>query len=157
MAAVLVLATFGYLSREATIVNSVFNGTILGGLSGLDASTAGGAMYHQNYIMKDCSISAKYIMPKNSYYQTSLLKELQVSNKTGVYVNAKIIDKDTMQQIDELNYYKAGFNDSLWMPMYGGSNTGHKRPRLKQFLAVDDFIKTVDIETYLDEIGFVAA
>lgn len=72
----------------------------------------------------------------------------------GFYYTVEIIGQSATYKSSK---YYAGFTDSLWVAMYGGSNTGQKRPRLKQFLMIGDLSKTVDVETYLDEIGFVAA
>ena len=52
--------------------------------------------------------------------------------------------------------YYPGFHDNLWMGMDGGYNAFDKRPRLKQYLLVSDFAETIDVESYLNGIGYNA-
>lgn len=52
--------------------------------------------------------------------------------------------------------YIAGFTDSLWMPMNGGSDHIGKIPRLKNWLLTGDFAETIDVESYLNGIGYNA-
>ena len=103
--------------------------------------------------ISDCSFAA--IVPQGGDYAFVADENGELTanlNAQGVVYAAQTEgDNDII-----VTAYYPGFHDNLWMGMDGGSNAFDKRPRLKQYLLVSDFAETIDVESYLNGIGYNA-